>query len=109
MPSSSIEISGTEWHLAHTFLLNVLVLASLWRYSRRCRVCSFTDQMPRILLGWFLVQYISVLGPALLGLCNRWSMTAVALTISGILCFFHKPAASSITITVDEKLGRSTL
>src|SRR5687768_7207679 len=80
-PSSSIH----ALRLGHALLLNAVVLASAWRFTR------FTaDALQRLadtLLLWLTVQYASVLLCGAVGGLNAWTMTGAAVIASAAMWF----------------------
>jgi hypothetical protein len=85
--------SGNEWRLLHAVALNAIVLICLFRFVRRRTPGDALAAVPWALLGWFLVQYVSVTLPGLVGLLNRWTMSVVALGISSLLYLSPQPQA----------------
>src|SRR5262245_16456928 len=101
-----VEISGTEWRLAHVVILNACVLAAAWRFSTGSLDNYSLPRLPRILLGWFLIQYLSIIVPGLFGILNRWSITATALAISAMLWWLSRPR--SVPAALLASRGEST-
>lgn len=83
-------LSGDETRLFCLLLLNAAVLWSAWRFSRRAEPDSLPDSLNAAgdaLLLFYLVQYVSVCLPGLIGGLNAWSMAITALLFCAVMWF----------------------
>ncbi|MCY2954588.1 MAG: hypothetical protein NTU53_21880 [Planctomycetota bacterium] len=78
METGLIETSGNDLRLAHALILNAAVLFFAFRFVRRSQSRDWLAVIPHAMLCWFLVQYLSVTLPGLIGILNRWTLSGTA-------------------------------
>lgn len=89
------ESTGNELLLGHAILLNGLVLVAAWRFARRFTSDHWQAAVDTLLV-WLLIQYASVTLPGLAGVLNRWTMSAVALSLAALLAIYSRRDAPTI-------------
>lgn len=73
-----------ELRLLFCLLLSAAVFTSAHRLARRCSIGT-SQRLSDVLLIFFLVQYLSVCLPGIVGLLNVWTMAATALIACAVL------------------------
>lgn len=82
MEPPPLHTSGNDLRLAHVVILNAIALASAWRFARRHSQRDPLSAIPYALTLYFLIQYLSVTLPGLLGFLNRWTISASTILLS---------------------------
>jgi hypothetical protein len=96
-----------EFRLAAAIILNAAVFAGAWRFVRRRVATDPYDRAADVLLLVFIVQYVSVALPGILGILNFGSIALTALFISTALYFTSSGTVEGIKI--DNPTDRWTL
>jgi hypothetical protein len=76
-----------DLRLLFLILLNAFVLASAVRFVRRRRITDWPQVVIDAMLIWYLVQYLSIALPGMLGVLNAWTMMLSASVLSAAMIF----------------------
>src|SRR5687768_4370752 len=75
-----------ELRLLHFVIVNAIVLASAWRLVRRePETSDIVQAMLDCALVWFVVQYLSVGVPGLLGVLSSFTISTTAILLSAAM------------------------
>src|ERR1051325_10902172 len=96
-----------ELRLAITVVANALIFVGAIRLVRRQGVRDWPQVMLDSFLLWYLVQYIAVGLPGIVGWLNAGSMIAVSLALIVLAQFV--PASSAIDVTMSRADRRIVL
>jgi hypothetical protein len=91
-----------EFRLAYALLLQAAVLAGAWRFVRRRVATDWADRAADVLLLNFLVQYLAVTLPGVLGILSPLMIAITTLALSAVLYFAPArvvPAAAAVPFT----------
>ncbi len=99
---ATASLTGAEWSLAHVMLLNAAVLAGAWRFARRRLAEDWIEGAAWAIALWLLVQYASVMLPAIAGVLNLWTMSACGIALGAALWLSSGRADPTIIASVPE-------
>jgi hypothetical protein len=80
-------LTSDEFRLAYAVVLQVAALVGAWRFVRRRVGTDALDRIADVLLLNFLVQYLAVVIPGLVGVLNPLTIGLVTLALSAGLYF----------------------